>query len=306
MDINRDEIRRQLHDADLLHQRSQPLLTEALDRAAHTGTGATAFPSLLGVPSRRGFLKIGGLAVSGAAVLAACTPEPVTVQIPQAGTSPTTIEKATYQPEGDIPTDLTLLRVGQSIERLAVAAYTTAIDSGVLPPEITDVAKLFRDHHNAHWGALATTIKGIGGESFDDANPVLVKLVLDPAAESIKAGNATLESLLELAIALEDTAAQTYANSASLLTTASLRQAVMTIGATEARHVALLLGVQKPGSPQAQAPFAFGKTADAVKPRNPSAVAVGSGNNIPTATTSTPPRAVPTGTGQPAGTSTTR
>lgn len=306
MDINRDEIRRQLHDADQLHHQSQPLLAEALDRATHSGDGAAALPALLGVPSRRGFLRIGGLTVSGAAVLAACTPEPVKVQLPQAGTSPTTIEKATYQPEGDIPTDLTLLRVGQSIERLAVKAYDAAIASGVLPPEITEIANRFRDHHNAHWGALATTINGIGGESFDDANPILVKLVLDPAAEAINAGNATLASLLELALTLEDTAAQTYTNSASMLTSASLRQAVMTIGATEARHVAVLLGVQTPGSPQAQAPFAFGKTADAIKPRNEAAVAIGPGGDVPTTTTSAAPRAVPNGSALPSGTSTTR
>ncbi len=293
MDMPQDEIRRQLRDADRAQADALPRWKRALDRTIEEPHSPALTAAVLNVPTRRGFLKIGGLTIAGAAVVAACTPEPKKEQITQTGQTPTTTAALPYEEAGDIATDITLLRVAQSIEKLAIAAYDAAIGANLLSGAAADAAKLFRDHHNEHFGLLRSTVTGIGGESYDQANPALVKAVLEPAAASIKDGKATAAAILELAAELEDTAAQTYTNAVTLLTTAELRQAIMSIGAVEARHVAVLLGAKNPDNHLLQVPFAFEKTAGAVKPRSDAVNAVGAGGSVPS-TTKAPTRSTTT------------
>lgn len=80
--------------------------------------------------------------------------------------------------------------------------------------------------------------------------------MIDPALEGLTDEN----SVVELALQMEDVAAQTYAFAAGALTTAELRQAIMTIGGVEARHAAVLYGVLD----MPQAPDAFLPTDQAV------------------------------------------
>jgi rubrerythrin len=61
------------------------------------------------------------------------------------------------------------------------------------------------------------------------------------------------ETMLDLALTLESTAAQTYVYSAGGLTTPSLRQAIMSIGGVEARHMSVIYGFQE----TVQVPFPF-------------------------------------------------
>lgn len=299
MDINRDEIRRQLAASQQEQAEAMPRWQAALDATVgqdRSGAGASPMGSgpsdertatVLGVPSRRGFLRIGGMTFAGAALAAACTPAPEEVQIAQTGSLPKTPETVLYEPLGDIATDITLLRVAQSIEQLAIAAYGAALGTDLLPAAVADAAKLFRDQHTEHFGLLRGKVQEIGGESYDEPNPVLKTALLDPAAQAITDGTLTLDAVVALALDLEDAAAQTYTNAASLLTTADLRQTLMSIGGVEARHVAILLGVQSPGNAVLQVPFPFEKTAGAVKPRSDAVKAVGSGGSVPSSTTST-------------------
>ncbi len=70
---------------------------------------------------------------------------------------------------------------------------------------------------------------------------------------------ATQNDTLKLALALEDMAAQTYTAAGGLLTTAELRQAIMTIGPIEAKHYTLLATVLE----EQGVPFSFEHTAGA-------------------------------------------
>jgi len=74
MDVNRDEVRRQLREIDQDGARELPRFRETLKRIfdADSSVGEEAKAGLLGVPSRRSFFAVGGAAVLGSAVMVGC------------------------------------------------------------------------------------------------------------------------------------------------------------------------------------------------------------------------------------------
>lgn len=287
--MSNDEIRRQLREAEQAQAEALPRWREALrrtfDGSADAPTAAKA--ELVGVPSRRRLLTLGGSSVLGAAVLAACTKtgQPKE-QLAQTGTTPTTKKADETAGRGSFTDDLTLLRSAQSIEVLAIDVYQKAIDSGLLTTAaIADAAKLFQSQHRDHAGLLDRTTRDLGGQPYTQPNPVL--------ADSIKAKVDALQTendVVALALSLENVASESYTYASGWLTTEDLRAAITSIGAVEARHVTVLIGAESPGQPTLQVPFAFIKTADAVKLKGDAANAVGSGPvpaNQPATTTTT-------------------
>src|SRR6476661_10920477 len=128
MDLNRDEIRRQLREAEVLQKEAMGPFRRALDRmfSGEEDYDVRTKSQLLGVPDRRQFMKVGGATVIGAAVLAACgsssdkaASSGTTTPTTATPTSPTTAPEAA----ADAATDKVLLRTATSIELLAVAVY---------------------------------------------------------------------------------------------------------------------------------------------------------------------------------------
>ena len=248
MNHSRDEVRRQLRISRVEHDAAMAPWREALLRIFGTERElpASAKAQLLGVPSRRGFLKIGGATVLGAAVLAACgsDTEPSVAESGAVAATTTTADPA----ETDF--DLDLLRTATSLEILAVDTYQAAIDSGlVISPEVEQAAVLFRDQHDDHARALKATTTELGGVEFTEANSFLQESVIDPAVADLS----DQDSVIQLALTLETAAAETYAWAAGQLSTATLRQAIMGIGGVEARHMSVLRGFQD----EDQVPDAF-------------------------------------------------
>jgi hypothetical protein len=262
MDFSRDEVRRQLRESAREHEGAMPRWREALARTFEPGstTSTRAKRQVLGLPDRRRFLTAGGLTLATSALLVACGDSGDDGSIPVSGTLPVPGEEGatpTTTPEQGQETDLTLLRTAQSIEVLAVDTYQAAIDSGlVTTPAIADAAQLFQQQHREHADLVAETTTEAGGEPYDQPNEYLSTEVVEPALGVLDGE----EGIVSLALALENTAAQTYVFAAELLTTPDLRQAVMSIGATEARHVSVLFTVQN----QPPVPFAFMPRRDAV------------------------------------------
>jgi hypothetical protein len=262
MDFSRDEVRRQLQASAREHDEALPQWREALARTFDPAsvTSDRAKRQLLGLPDRRRFLTVGGLTLATSALLAACGDSGGDEQIPVSGTLPVPAEEGvtpTTTPAQGQETDVTLLRTAQSIEVLAVETYQAAIDSGlVTTPAIADAAQLFQAQHREHAALLAETTTETGGEPYDQANEYLFTEVVEPALGVLDGE----EGVVSLALTLENTAAQTYVFAAELLTTPDLRQAIMSIGATEARHVSVLFTVQN----QPPVPFAFMPRRDAV------------------------------------------
>lgn len=236
MNFSRDEVRRQLRATRAEHQATMGPWQEALKRVfGGDEVPREAKAHLLGVPSRRGFLKIGGATVIGAAVLAACGSEatPDVVESGSPGESTTTADPAATE------FDTNLLRTATSLEVLAVDTYQTAIDSGLIgTADLLDTFVLFRDQHDDHRSALqqATEDYAGTGTAWEGTNRFLQDTVVGPALE----GLTDEESVVQLALQLETLAAESYVWAAGELSTATLRQAIMGIGGIEGRHQAVL------------------------------------------------------------------
>jgi hypothetical protein len=260
-----DEIRRQLRAAEDEQRAALPRFANALRRAFDPDGGASTGEraSLLGMPSsRRGFFRIGGLTVAASAVLVACASDAEEPGIAKTGPSipESTAKTPGLQPSADL--DSTLLLTAGSLEALAVEVYSQVIDNGwIEAAALVEAANLFRDQHAQHLETISGAARGIGATPYTEPNPYLLENVVQPAVTAAESAgdDERVASVLELAYTLENVAAQTYTLAGGLFTTPDLRQAGMSIGAVEARHVAVLLGALE----EPQAPFAFGRTAAA-------------------------------------------
>jgi len=236
MNFSRDEVRRQLRATRAEHEATMGPWQEALRRIfGSDDVSPEAKAHLLGVPSRRGFLKLGGATVLGAAVLAACGSDGELVEsgVPDGATTTADASETEF--------DTNLLRTATSLEILAVDTYQTAIDSGLIgQAAILEAFTLFRDQHDDHRAALqqATEDYAGAGTAYEETNQFLQDTVVGPALEALT----DEESVISLALRLETLAAESYVWSAGQLSTTTLRQAIMGIGGVEGRHQAVLRG----------------------------------------------------------------
>ena len=197
---------------------------------------------LLAVPSRREVLRIGGLGIAGASLLAACgdddaAPPPDTSPLDDDG------EAEASSPEMDV----VLANTAISLEILAVDAYQIIIESPLVETAaFVDAATLFRSHHAEHRDALVATVEAAGGTPFTTANPVVKAALVDPLVFAA-AGEG---DLIRLAYDLEQAAAQTYVYAATALSTPRLRSTVMTIGGIASRHATILDALGELGNEQ--------------------------------------------------------
>lgn len=205
-DLNQDEIRRQVRDTQDAHTGALAVFRRALDWAFDPDSGADpeAKAQLLSIPDRRGFLKIGGLTVATSAILVACSNPTGTTGSTTSVPGPTTSGSGGTTP-GTAPgnaaavTDATLVLTAESIEQLAIAAYQTAIDSGLVKTEaVATAAKYFQAQHRDHAGLLAATATKMGQKATGQPNPYLNDNVVAPAVKKLT----DERGVIELALAL--------------------------------------------------------------------------------------------------------
>ena len=233
MQISEHELAAMTRDLDELHHASLASFRDALSRyseAIHTMMARTVEPAH-GEATRRSFLR-GGLitagAVGGGAVLAAC------------GSSTTTTSSIT----GASPTpsaDLDFVRLGASLEVLAVAAYGTALTVatsgalGTVPPALAAFVTTAKEQHGEHeaaWNGILTKNRQPEQTAPDPA-------LSAPVQAQLKAVTG-IPALATLALGLENVALQTYVNGAGLLQSADARLVALTIAPVEAQHAAIL------------------------------------------------------------------
>jgi hypothetical protein len=237
MDLNRDELRRELKAIDADNKAIMPRWYSALRQIVGGGTPLSTDDkaALLGVPSpgRRQLFKIGGATIMGAAVLAACGSDDDT----SAGNATTSTTAMGTTGGGGDNMDLALARTAASLEQLAVDTYQTGIDSGLVTTmAIADAAVLFQSHHQSHLDALNGAIRDAGGDEVTEPNQAVYDALVKPAVEAA----ATEADIVKIAFDLENAAAQTYVFAGGTLTVPGLRSTIMTIGGIEARHAAVL------------------------------------------------------------------
>jgi len=263
-----DEVRRQLRasarEQTVALRELGPLLDRMGDhRDERPAEGAPEL--LLGQLHRRRFLQVGAVSILSAAVLAACS-KPSRAA---GGGRPTT---TTTDAAGNAA-DITILRTASSIEHFVVALYVTAAGSGVVTTaDLADTAKYFADQHSEHAAAFEAATTRAGGDPFTQANPVLA----GELAARIQ-GLRTERDVVQLAYEVERAMVATFTDAAGTFADGTLDATVMSVGAVEARHVAVLsmilagrvpgIPVLPPGpGPEAFPPAGFETGAGAIVP----------------------------------------
>jgi len=240
MDINNDELRRQLRDLDREHREVMPKWRDSVMRLLvddrETPPAAKA-DVILGGFNRRRFMKLSGMAALGGAVLAACGDDDKK-STEGGATAGNGAETTATTAAGGNKTDQTIARTAASLEIFAVAVYDKAIMNAAalkISDPVAKAAVLFKGQHDEHAKAFNAAATQLGGTPYTEPNPAAAK-----AFEAQIAALKTEQDVLKFAFALEQIAAQTYQGVGMKLSTPALRQTAMTVGGVEARHMAIL------------------------------------------------------------------
>jgi rubrerythrin len=140
--------------------------------------------------------------------------------------------------------DVQILQTAASLEILAVETYDVALTFDFIGgttaiPTLKLFAMTTRDQHAEHAKAFNAAAKQLKGKEQTEPDPVLLDTV--NRAERTLTGPGPV---IDLAISLEDTAAQTYVANTSALADKDARKLTASIMGVEAQHVAVLLAVK--------------------------------------------------------------
>ena len=133
------------------------------------------------------------------------------------------------------------LAVDASIENLAVFAYTAGIAAatagklGKVPPAVPTFAETALSHHKAHAAAFNAVLSAAGLKMVTAPDPVLT-----PVVKSAFAKVKTIPDLAELAVLLENTAAQSYQDDAASFANKHATTTSASIMPVEMTHAAIL------------------------------------------------------------------
>lgn len=238
--ISEAELRAMTRDLDEIDKdQSRPAMaeaaawmTESIHEEAAAAEGLRA--RLLG---RRTFL-LGAGAVAGGIALAACGSSSPT---PSSTTSSTA---APTETASQVATDLKVTALAASLEILAIAAYTDAINAvgagkygptSSIPKAVPVFATTARSQHIAHRKAWNGVLVGAGKPKVTQPTTTLV----GPVTTQFKSIT-TLGGVLALALNLENVAAQTYQVGSTVVTSPAGIALAASIQPVEMQHAAIL------------------------------------------------------------------
>ena len=156
MTFSNDHVRRELRDGQRDHDATMAPFEAALDQAfdPSSGTDLATKAELVGAPSRRQLLKLGGLTIASTALLAACVEPASTDQVAVTGTLTPTPTTAKPQDPGSPEIDATLVLTAP-LHRAARHRHLPGRARQQLArrvPLLVDVAKYFQSQHQDHAG----------------------------------------------------------------------------------------------------------------------------------------------------------
>jgi hypothetical protein len=200
-----------------------------MTKDVHLPTSGTRF-------GRRDALRVGGITLSLAALVAACGDDVGGSEAPgRVGYAPPVTDPPDYPVD-----DAVLLRTSSSLENTIISVYGDILASGALEADATTlIERLIEDHQEIsdEMNALAV---GAGGEAWDCTNPWMMDRVVEPVMEVIETSDDPARDMLSFAISLESLAAATNQTFSAELSTADLRGAAISAATLESRHSAAL------------------------------------------------------------------
>jgi hypothetical protein len=194
------------------------------------------------VASRRKFLLgAAGLGASGL-VVAACGTSSKSATPPTSIATPSSSSTTTPPTSSAALTgDLAVAAMAASLENLGVYAYNAGIAAatagklGKVPPAVVTFAQTAKAQHMAHAQAWNSALTGAGKAAVTVTDPALT-----PTVNSAFAKVTNAAELAQLALLVENIAAQTYQKAIPVLSASSSIGVAATIAPVEMQHAAIL------------------------------------------------------------------
>lgn len=183
-------------------------------------------------------LFVGGAVATMAAALAACGNE----EAAPAPATTTVAPPATTESDAGATTDLAVAELAAGLEVLAVQTYTAAQEAaiagslGEVPPAVAEYVATAMAHHQEHLDAWNTVLTGAGRPEVTAPNAEL-KPTVDGEFAKVK----DVAGAANLALMLEQIAAQTYLKAIPTLTSKDAIRTAASIQVVDQQHQAILL-----------------------------------------------------------------
>ena len=186
---------------------------------------------------RRDVLKIGGLTLSLAAIVAACGDDISGSTDPgRIGIAPPITEPPDYPVD-----DAVLFRTGSSIEQTTILLYEAILDLGVLDEAGTTLVGQLLESHRALDKVMGELTVAAGGEVWPCTNPWFNDRYLVPITDAIKASDNQIRDIYNVAVSFENLGAATYQQYSVQVTQPEQRVAVVNAAALDSRQSAVLV-----------------------------------------------------------------
>jgi hypothetical protein len=195
----------------------------------------------IGIPGsrvgRRDALKIGGLTISLAALVAACGDDIGGSTDPgRIGVAPPITAPPEYPVDAAV-----LLRTASSIEQSTIMVYEAILALGILDAEGTALVELITENHRVLVDVMGELTVSAGGEVWPCGNPWMDERFLVPIVEAIKTSDNQERDIYNVAASLENLGAATYQQFTVELTEPEQRSAVVKAAAQDSRNSAALV-----------------------------------------------------------------
>lgn len=132
---------------------------------------------------RRQALKVGGVSVSLAALVAACGEDRGGDDAPgRVGNAP----DVTAPPSYDVD-DAVLLRTASSLEYTAISVYESALGlDGAIPDDVVPIVERLIEDHQSVADRMTELTEAAGGDAWTTTNPWLMERLVSPTLETIQ------------------------------------------------------------------------------------------------------------------------
>lgn len=137
--------------------------------------------------------------------------------------------------------DVMVLQTASSLENLAVATYDAALGLDFIKdgnPVVKTFAETTMKQHKEHGDAFKSATKTLGGKEQTKPNPKYLKVVEDATP-----GLTDPAKVVDLAMALEQVATQTYVSNISLMRDNTSKELMASVMGVESQHLATLRAV---------------------------------------------------------------
>ena len=190
---------------------------------------------------RRDALKLGGLTVSAAAILAACGNGRTGDDAPgRVGFAPPVEELEDYPVD-----DAVLLRTASSLELTAVAVYEAVLETGLLDADLTTLVERLIEDHQMVADQMGELTEAVGGVAWECTNPWYMNRTVEPLLAAVLASDNPMRDIVNTAVVLENLAAGTHQSLTIQLEDADAAAATIAAATLESRHSAYIVAVAR-------------------------------------------------------------